>query len=75
MVIYEDYGTNAKGVALVRACSDAGVYIERDGIEYAEAIDPSELHRQYTETEKPIEDETTTVDYAEAGKILLGVEA
>lgn len=74
MVIYEDHGTNRKGVALTRAYSDAGYYIEREGIEYAEAIDPTELGRTYTETEHKI-DEATDAEYAEAGKILMGVEA
>lgn len=74
MVIYENYGTNRKGVALTRAYSDAGYYIERDGIEYAEAIDPTELGRTYTETEHEIEDETATAEDYEAALGEVGVE-
>lgn len=74
MVIYENYGTNAKGVALTRAYSDGGFYIERDGIEYAEAIDPTELNRQYTETEHLIEDEEATAEDYEAALGEVGVE-
>ena len=37
------------GKAFVRTCSDTH-YIERDGILYAEAIDPAELGRTYTES-------------------------
>ena len=32
--------------------------IERDGVQYSEAIDPTELGRTYTETDIPIEGET-----------------
>lgn len=37
--------------------SDAGFYIERDGILYEDAIDPLNTDRTYTETEIPIETE------------------
>lgn len=37
------------GKAFVRTCSNTH-YIERDGIRYAEAIDPAELGRAYTES-------------------------
>lgn len=37
--------------------SDSGFYIERDGVQYSEAIDPSEFGRTYTETDVPIEDD------------------
>ena len=76
MVIYEDYGTNGLGVELKRAYSDQGYLIEREGVQYDEAVDPKSLNRQYTETDIPIEieDETTEEEYAQAGKILLGVE-
>ena len=72
MVIYEDHGKNAKGVALTKAYSDAGYYIERDGIEYTEAIDPTDAGRKYNETDIPIDADDTEA-YAEAGKILMGV--
>ena len=34
--------------------SDIGCYIERDGVKYAEAIDPVGTDRIYTETEEVI---------------------
>lgn len=37
--------------------SDNGFYIERDGAQYSEAIDPAEFGRTYTETDIPIEGE------------------
>lgn len=54
--------------------SDSGFYIERDGIMYAEAYDPIDSGRVYTETDTPIEPaEDIEAEYAEAGKILMGV--
>ena len=40
----------------IRNYSDKGYYIERDGIKYAEAIDPVGTDRIYTETEEVIPD-------------------
>lgn len=39
--------------------SDAGLYIERDGVEYIEAYDPADSGRTYTETDHliPTEEE------------------
>lgn len=65
MVIYEDYGTNKLGVELVRAYSDADMNLERDGVQYEEAIDPKELGRTYIEVSAP-EEEATAEDYQEA---------
>lgn len=65
MVIYEDYGTNKLGVELVRAYSDAGMNLERDGAQYEEAIDPKELGRTYIEV-PALEEEATAEDYQEA---------
>ena len=54
--------------------SDSGFYIERDGIMYAEAYDPINSGRVYTETDTPIEPaEDIEAEYAEAGRILMGV--
>lgn len=39
--------------------SDAGFMVERDGVQYSEAIDPSEFGRTYTETDIPVEAEAT----------------
>ena len=41
-----------------KSYSDSGYMIERDGVQYSEAIDPTELGRTYTETDIPIEGET-----------------
>lgn len=41
------------GRQLIRTYSDAGYMIERDGVEYVEAIDPIDSGRVYTETETP----------------------
>ena len=41
---------------LVRTYSDIGHYIERDGVQYAEAIDPADSGRVYIETDIPIEE-------------------
>ncbi len=53
-IITVPYRTREDGVALVRTYSDRGVMIERDGIRYAEAVDPEEYGRTYTETDEPI---------------------
>lgn len=55
MVITEYYRTREDGVILNRTYSDAGFMIEREGIRYADAIDPAELNRQYIETDEVIE--------------------
>lgn len=74
MVIYEDYGTNPLGVQLTRAYSDEGYYIEREGVEYVDAVDPTNLHRQYTETEHIIDDNDATAEDYEAALERMGVE-
>lgn len=66
MIITENY--NEK---LVRTYSDAGMKIERDGVQYDEAIDPKDSGRTYTETDIPVEipddeEETPTPDPDEA---------
>lgn len=50
MIITEYCITRKDGVILNRTYSDKGCYIERDGVKYAEAIDPAELNRTYKET-------------------------
>ena len=57
MVRTEYYATRRDGVVLNRTYSGAGMMVERDGILYSEAIDPAELNRRYTETDKPVVDE------------------
>lgn len=54
MIIVEHYGTHVDGTVLIRTYSDSGMMIERDGIRYAEAIDPEEFGRTYIETDEPI---------------------
>lgn len=63
MIVVEYYMTRKDGVVLNRTYSDAGYYIERDGIRYAEAVDPAELNRTYTETDEliPVEEETEEI--------------
>ena len=63
------------GRAFVKQYSDGGFYIERDGAKYAEAIDPADIPREYTETGEPIEtdEEQTEVEQkAEAYDYLTG---
>lgn len=55
MIIVEYYETRSDGVVLNRTYSDIGMMIERDGVQYEEAIDPADLNREYTETNIPIE--------------------
>ena len=57
MLITEYFMTRKDGVVLNRTYSDAGFFIERDGIRYAEAVDPAELGRIYTETDELIPEE------------------
>ena len=40
--------------------SDAGFYIERDGVEYSDAIDPIDIEREYIETDNKIASIQTT---------------
>ena len=60
---------------LIRTYSDANVYIHGGYPEgnYTEAIDPISANRTYTETETPIEVTATDEEYAEIGKIFMGV--
>lgn len=48
-----------KDEKFVKNYSDAGMYVERDGVLYEEAVDPIEYKdsRIYTETDKPIKEE------------------
>lgn len=59
------------GKAFVRTYSDKGMYIH-GGVpesDYAEALDPADLGRTYTETDTPIEQDT---DAEQILNILLG---
>lgn len=70
MIQTEYFRTRKDGVILNRTYSDIGMMIERDGVRYSEAIDPTKLNRQYTETDDPIEGDfngdVTEADYLAA---------
>lgn len=61
------------GKYFVRTYSDNGYMVERDGVRYAEAIDPAEFNRQYTETDELVEVMDETEEKALAYDILMGV--
>lgn len=60
---------------LIRTYSDANVYIHGGNPvgDYTEAIDPISTNRTYTETDILIEQTATDEEYAEIGKIFMGV--
>lgn len=57
---------------LTRTYSDSGYYIQRDGVRYAEAIDPAGSGRTYTETDDIIESDLDKIK-AEAYDIMTGM--
>jgi len=76
MIYTETFELN--GRSFTRTYSDR-FYIERDGVEYSEANDPSEFNRTYTETDHELEEpnrsaeDATESDYIDALQDL-GVE-
>lgn len=62
------------GGGLTRTWSDAGMKIERDGIRYDEAIDPTDKGRTYTETDEPVASEDVTMDDKDDALRRFGVE-
>ena len=60
MIISETVKINDKNYT--KTYSDAGFYIERNGVHYAEAIDPLGSGREYTETSILIETEPDTTE-------------
>ena len=62
MVKKEYYKTLEDGTVLIRTYSDSNHYVIQDGtgIEYSEAIDPENMNRTYTESEKTIEEDSIT---------------
>ena len=50
------------GVVYAYTYSDSGFMIERDGVEYSEAIDVEGASYTYTETETPIETPEMTTE-------------
>ena len=71
MIKTEDMSINGK--RFVRTYSNTGFMVEREGVRYAEAIDPTEFNRQYTETEEMIAGLTDTQQKSLAYDILMGV--
>lgn len=64
---------SVNGQSFVRTCSDAGRYVVRDGVSYAEACDPSEFGRTYSEGAVMPVNESDIADKAAAYDILVGV--
>ena len=60
MIVTENYRDLPDGTTLVRTYSTTGMMIERDGIQYGEAIDDASLGYTYTETDIPAEGESAT---------------
>lgn len=58
------------GVQFTRTYSDSNRYVVRDGVEYEEAIDPSEFGRTYAEGREIMSEEPD--ESAEIVDILLG---
>ena len=50
------------GVMYAYTYSDSGFMIERDGVEYSEAVDVTDAPYTYTETETPIETPEMTTE-------------
>lgn len=74
MIVTERFDVNGRD--FIRTYSDRNVLVHGGSPEddYAEACDPAESNRTYTETDTPIEpDETALADKAEAYDILMGV--
>lgn len=59
----------------IRTYSDRNVYIHGGYPEadYEEAVDPISANRTYVETDIPIEETATDEEYAQVGKIFMGV--
>ena len=57
MIITETVTINNK--QFTKTYSDSGFMVERDGVQYSEAIDPIDANRVYTETDKTIDSEFT----------------
>lgn len=53
MILRDELQINGRD--FIKTYSSKGFMIERDGVQYSEAIDPAEFNREYTETDIPIE--------------------
>ena len=62
MIKTEIYKTLEDGTVLIRTYSDTRHYVIQDGtrIEYSEAIDPEGMGRTYTESERSMEEDSST---------------
>lgn len=72
MIKTEYHSTRSDGVKLYRTYSTEGKIIERDGVMYAEAIDPEGTNRTYTESD--VTNEEDEVSAEEALAIITGGE-
>lgn len=67
MIDTQIYKALPNGKTLIRTYSTNGMMIERDGVQYGEAIDDATFAYAYTETDIPIEGESPTeADYLRA---------
>ena len=67
MIDTQIYKVLPNGKTLIRTYSTDGKIIERDGVQYSEAIDDASFAHVYTETNIPIEGESATeADYIKA---------
>lgn len=74
MIIQEHFEVNGKD--FIRTYSDEGRYVVggNPSGSYAQALDPAEFNREYTEGDLlPVEERTDIQDKAEAYDILTGV--
>lgn len=53
MILRDELKINGRD--FIKTYSSKGFMIERDGVQYGEAIDPAEFNREYMETDIPIE--------------------
>lgn len=57
MIIDEYFMTRKDGVVLNKAYSDLHVYIEDNGVRYAEIVYPAHLEKHFIETDEPLPDD------------------
>lgn len=67
MIVTETVDIN--GTSYLHTYSDAGYMIERDGVQYGDAIDPIDSGREYTETDVKVDRGMIIEDINDAGEI------
>lgn len=72
MIITEKIIINGK--EFNRTYSSLGNFIERDGVEYAEAVELLDYTREYNETDKPLPVEEATEEHYQEALRRMGVE-